>query len=106
MGMRVGARAVRWILRMIVTSVGDRADIVPVIMRRHTMHLLVGQRVRVGKLRGMQDRHLATAKHGDGEQRGDHDVLDDPVHALNKPGCSCFVKRTAVPVKKLAAVIF
>ena len=91
---------------MIVTSVGDRADVVPVIMRRHTMHLLVGQRVRVGKLRGMQDRHLATAKHGDGEQRGDHDVLDDPVHALNKPGCSCFVKRTAVPVKKLAAVIF
>jgi len=69
MGVRVRAPAVGsgWILRMIVTSVGNRADIVHVIMR-YMMHLLVGQRVRVGKLRGMQDRHLATAKHGDGEQ--------------------------------------
>jgi hypothetical protein len=52
----------------------------------------------------MQDRHLAAAEHGHGEQRCDHDVFDDPVHGRSKPGCSLRVKRDGVG-KRFTAVI-
>ena len=101
MGVRVGAAATRarWVLRMIVPHVGDRAGVVRVIVQSYMIHLFVRQRMRVGKLRGMQDRHLAAAEHGHGKQRRDHDMFDDPLHGLSKPGCSCFVKPTPVLVK-------
>lgn len=60
------------------------------------IRLFVRQGVRVGKQRGMQDRHLTAAEHGNGEQRRDHDMFDDPLHDLSKPVCSRLVKRTAV----------
>ena len=106
MGVRVGAPAIRarWVLRMIVTHVGDRADVMRVIVQRYMIHLFVGQGMRVGKLRGMQDRHLAAAEHGHGEQGRDHDMFDDPLHGLSKPVCFRLVKLTAVG-KRIAAVI-
>ena len=86
MGVRVGAAAIRpgWVLRMIVTHVGDRASAMRVIVQRYVIHLLVGPRVRVGKLQGMQDRHLAAAEHSHGEQRRDHDMFDDPLHGAQQ----------------------
>lgn len=76
-GVRVGAAAIgaSWIVRVIVIAVSDGSDIVPVIVGEGSVHLFVGEGVCVGELRGMQDRHLAAAEHGNGKQRCDHDAF-------------------------------
>ena len=106
MGVRMRAAAIRprWVLRVIVTHVGDGAEVMRVIVQRSMIRLFVRQGVRVGKQRGMQDRHLTAAEHGNGEQRRDHDMFDDPLHGLSKPVCSRLVKLTAVG-KRFSAVI-
>ncbi|WP_424955723.1 hypothetical protein [Hyphomicrobium sp. 1Nfss2.1] len=52
----------------------------------------VHERVRLGKLRRVQDRQLSPAQHGDGEQYDDQELSHDPVHVLSRPASAPFVK--------------
>ena len=108
MGVRVGAAAILpgWMMRMVVTHVGDGADVVGVIMHRYMIHLLVNQGVRVVKLRGMQDRHLAAAEHGHGDQRRDHDMFDDLLHGAKQTRLLLLRQAYAGFGEMLAIVIF
>ena len=78
-----GVMSVRAIRMIEDRNISHGRDIVQLPMR---------QGVRLGKLRGMQDRQLATAQHRHGNQRRDHDLFDQPFHAANRPASALFVK--------------
>ncbi len=82
-----------------VVLIGDRRVDRTIVMRvtgLGLIHLRVHEIVRMRELGRMQDRHLAAAEHGNGEQGCDHDVFDDATHALTKACRSGCVKPPAV----------
>lgn len=48
--------------------------------REGVVHVLMHEGVRLGELRRVQNRQLAAAEHGYGEQYGDQELFDDPFH--------------------------
>lgn len=106
--VRVGVRAAavgarRLVQGIVVIGVEARnvqlrwAGVMNIAARR--IHLLMRKGVRVGEVRRVQDRDLAAAEHGNGEQGGNHDLFDDPAHAPTKSMSSAPVK--ASPLVKL-----
>jgi hypothetical protein len=59
------------------------------------IHVLMGEGMRLGELRRVQDRHLGAAQHGHGKQSGNDDILDDVAHASTKDRRPGYVKTTA-----------
>lgn len=94
--MDVRAAVIGTRLPVAVAMIVSRADVhqcthVGMLMVA-SVQMLVHERVRLGKLRRVQDRQLSATQHGDGEQNDDQQLFHNPVHALSRPALAPFVK--------------
>jgi hypothetical protein len=59
---------------------------------QRVVHVLMNERVRLGKLGRMQNGKLASAEHRHGKQHTDHYSFHERLHAGNRPLSAPFVK--------------
>jgi hypothetical protein len=88
----IGARLAVSIFMVVLGAGALQRDIMVVGAAQRVVHVLMNERVRLGKLGRMQNGKLASAEHRHGKQHTDHYSFHERLHAGNRPLSAPFVK--------------